>query len=223
MRRNHSKRPEEALATLAIAVIFLFVGVGLPPAHAQKKQRVSTGDDPYGLKVAGMPKANHKYLITDLPSGTKVPAEYSPCGNGVYYYTEKVRGIHVTVVLVHFRAEGDFDLSTGPLDLSKLQISPDFEDYVPPGWVSLTFTLLRDSFTLQEIRLIRTFPKRPEPGTNLQRVSGLTGTVGVRVYRSWVDKDPYVAWEILPESQLSHLVFRIRLPKFTKACLESKK
>ena len=209
--------------TVTTGLILLLVWAGLLPAHVQKKQLVVTGDDPYGLKVFGMPNAHHKYLIAELPAGTEVPAEYSHCGNGVYYYKERVRGIDVTAVMVHFRAEGNFDLSDDPSPLSKPTNKPIFGAYVPPGWVSLTFTLFRDSLTRQETRLIRTFGLRPIPGTDLYRASGLSGRYGLRLDRSWVDKDPYVAWEILPESQLSHLIFRIRLPKSTKACLENKK
>lgn len=209
--------------TLATGVILLSAWAGLLSANVQKRQSVYTGDDPHGLKVLGMPKARHKHLITDLPSGTEVPSEYSPCGNGVYYQKEKVRGIDATAVMVHFRAEGDFDLTGDPPDLSKARIKPGFESYVPPGWVALTFTLLPDSFTLQELRLIRVFPRRPIPGTDLQWSSVFVDGLVVRLDRSWVKKDPYVSWEILPESQLSHLIFRIRLPESTKNCLQSKK
>jgi len=209
--------------TLATGVILLFTWVGLLPANVQKRQSVYTGDDPHGLKVLGVPKSRHKHPITDLPSGTEVPSQYSHCGNGVYYQKEKVRSIDVTAVMVHFRAEGDFDLTGDPPDLSKLGIKPGFESYVPPGWVALTFTLLPDAFTIQEIRLIRVFPRRPISGTDLHWSSLLVGGIVVRVDRSWVKKDPYVSWEILPESQLSYLIFRIRLPESTKACLQSKR
>jgi hypothetical protein len=202
--------------------MLLLLALGLIPAPFQKKQRIETGDDPYGLKVVGMPKANRKYLIAELPSGAEPPAEYKHCGNGVYYLKEKVRGVNVTAVMVYFRAEGDFELRGDIPDIFKPGSKPGIEAYVPPGWVSLTFTLLRDSLTLQEIRLIRVSELRPIPGSRLYWSSGLiTGGV-VRVDRSWVDKDPYVTWEILPESQLSHLIFRIRLPKSSKDCLNSK-
>ena len=209
--------------TLATGVIFLLAWIGLLTGHIQKRQRVYTGDDPHGLKVWGMPKANHKYPITELPSDTAVPSEYSPCGKGVYYQKEKVRGVDFTAVMVHFRAEGDFDITEDAPDPFKPGDKPGFESYVPPGWVALTFTLLPDSLTLQEIRVIRVFPRRPIPGTELFWSSGLVDGKVVRVNRSWVDKEPYVAWEILPESQLSHLIFRIRLPESTKDCLQRKK
>ena len=57
----------------ATSVILLLVSIGLFPAHVQKKQNVYSGDDPYGLKVMGMPKAKHKYLITDLPARHRSP------------------------------------------------------------------------------------------------------------------------------------------------------
>ena len=208
--------------TLTTAVMLLLITVGLVPTPTQKKQRIETGDDPHGLKVVGMPKANRKYLIAELPSHAETPAEYKHCGSGVYYVKERVRGVNITAVMVYFRAEGDFEFTDDVPDVFKPANSFSFESHVPPGWVSLTFTLLPDSFTLQEIRLIRGFPPRPTPGTMLQWNSGLIAADVVRVDRSWVDKDPYVTWEILPESQLSHLVFRIRLPKSTKDCLQSK-
>ena len=208
--------------SLATGVMLLFLWAGLAPTHVQNKQRAFTGDDPHGLKVFGMPKAYHKYRIADLPSGTQVPPEYSPCGNGVYYHKEKVRGVNITVVMVHFPAEGDFELGDVlPPNVAKPGNKPAFGAYIPTGWVSLTFTLLPDAFTLQEIRLIRAFPGRSVSGTELRWDSGLVDE-RVRVDRSWVDKDPYVSWEILPESQLSHLIFRIRLPKSTKGCIEGK-
>lgn len=210
-------------ATLTTGVILLLIWAGLLPTHIQQKQRVTTGDDPHGLKLFGMPKANHKYLITDLPSGSEVPAEYKPCGNGVHYQKERVRGVDVTSVMVHFRAEGDFEPTGDLSDLSTRENKPIFDPYLPLGWVSLTFTLHRDSFTPQEVRLIRAFPLPRRPGTDVQWTSGIVDKRWVRVDRSWVDKDPYVAWQVLPESQLSHLIFRIRLPNSTKACLESKK
>ena len=209
--------------TVTKGVIFLVFWAGLLPAPVQQKQRIITGDDPHGLKIFGMPKANHKYLITDLPPDTEVPPEYKPCGQGVYYQKEKVRGIDVTSVMVHFRAEGDFQPTGDLSDLTTRENEPIFNPYLPLGWVSLTFTLLRDSFTSQEVRLIRAFPLPRRPGTDVQWTSGIVDKGGVRLNRSWVDKDPYVAWEILPESQLSHLVFRIRLPQSTKDCLQSKK
>jgi hypothetical protein len=209
--------------TLTSGVILLVTWAGLLTANVQKRQSIYTGDDPHGLKVVGMPKARHKYSIIDLPSGTEVPAEYSTCGNGVYYQKERVRGIDFTAVMVHFKAEGDIDLTGDPPDPSKPRFKAGFETYVPQGWVALTFTLLRDSFTIQEIRLIRAFPRRPIPGTSMEYGSILVDPLVVRVDRSWVGKDPYVTWEILPESQLSHLIFRIRLPESVKACLQSKK
>ena len=86
-----------------------------------------------------------------------------------------------------FRAEGDFDLTGCPPDLSKRGIKPGFESYVPPGWVALTFTLLPDSYTVQEIRLMRVFPRRPIPGTDLQRSSLINDGMGAAVYRSWAN------------------------------------
>lgn len=208
--------------TLATGVILLFFWPGLVPTHVQNKQRVFTGDDPHGLKVFGMPKAIRKYRITDLPSGTKLPPEYSACGNGVYHLKEKVRGVDITAVMVHFPAEGDFELGgLLPPNVVKPGNQPAFGSYVPPGWVALTFTLLPDAYTLQEVRLIRAFPGQSVTGIELRWDSGLVKD-RVRVDRSWVDKDPYVTWEILPESQLSHLIFRIRLPKSTKDCLQKK-
>ena len=88
--------------TLATGVILLLISAGLLPAQVQKKQRVYTADDPYGLKVVGMPKANRKHPIIDLPPDTEVPPEYISCGPGVYYQKEKVRGMDVTAVMVHF-------------------------------------------------------------------------------------------------------------------------
>jgi TonB family protein len=193
-------------------------------AHAQKKQRVYSADDPHGLKVLGMPKARHKYLITDLPAGTEVPAEYRSCGNGVYYLKERVRGVDLTAVVVHFRAEGDFELTADMFEDAKLlRHRPRIGSYIPQNWVSFTFTFLPDAFTLQAIRVMREFPERSIFGTDLQRSSAMVEGGLVRLDRSWVDKDPYVTWEILPESQLSHLIFRIRLPKSTKECLQGKK
>ena len=209
--------------TLVTGVIFLLISVGLLPANVQKKQRVITADDPYGLKVVGMPKANRKHPILELPSGTELPTGYNYCGQAVYYQKERVRGVDVTAVMVHFKAEGSFDLGGDPPDLSKPWFKEGFESYVPPGWVALTFTLLPDSLTLQDIRVIRIFPQGPLPGSNFNYGSILVGGLGVRVDRSWVGKDPYVTWEILPESQLSHLIFRIRLPESTKSCLQGKK
>lgn len=208
---------------LATGVILLIISVGLFPAHVQKKQNVYSGDDPYGLKVMGMPKAKHKYLITDLPAGTEIPVGYNYCEQGVYYQKERVRGVDITAVMVHFRAEGDFKLTGDPPDFSRTKFQPMFESYVPPDWVAFTFTLMKDSFTIQEIRLIRVFPRGNLPGSNLEWRSILVDGLAVRVDRSWVSKDPYATWEILPESQLSHLIFRVRLPETTKACFQRKK
>lgn len=208
---------------LATGVIVLFICTGPFPAQAQRKQPLYTAEDPHGLKVVGMPKANQKYPITDPPPDAEISSQYSTCGKGVYYYKERVRGVDVTAVIVHFRAEGNFEFTDdrqGPLKPGT-RLGVDY--YVPPGWVALTFTLLPDSLTLQEIRVIRSFRLRPIPGTDLQKKEGVVLGILVRVVRSWVDKDPYVSWEILPESQLSHLIFRVRLPESTKACLQSKK
>jgi hypothetical protein len=53
--------------------------------------------------------------------------------------------------------------------------------------------------------------------------------LGIKPLAAWSElieagsiKIAYVTWEILPESQLSHLIFRIRLPKSSKDCLNSK-
>lgn len=194
-----------------------------PKHHAQKKHSVHTGDDPLGLKIWGMPKAKHKYLIAELPAGTKLPAEYSSCGDGVYYQKERVRGVDLTAVMVHFRAEGDFEFPDRPLDPLRPRLKLGFESYVPEGWVAFTFTMLKDSFTHQDVRAIRMFPRRPVPGTSLQRAVLIVDGEVARVDRSWVEKEPYVTWEILPESQLSHLIFRVRLPESAKKCLQSKK
>lgn len=108
-------------------------------AHAQKKQRVYSADDPHGLKVLGMPKARHKYLITDLPAGTEVPAEYGSCGNGVYYLKERARGVDLTAVVVHFRAEGDFELTADMFeDARLLRHGPRIGSYISPkdGYLS---------------------------------------------------------------------------------------
>ena len=129
----------------------------------------------------------------------------------------------VTAVMVHFQAEGDFELAADVFDLSKPSSKPRFGSHIPQRWVSFTFTFLPDSFTLQAIRVIRVFPDRAIFGTDLQRSSEMIEVGVFRVDRSWVDKDPYVTWEILPEGQFSHLIFRVRLPKSTKDCLEGKK
>ena len=209
--------------TLATGVVLLFLSIGLLPTHAQKKMSVYSADDPYGFKVMGMPKAHRKYLITDLPGGTEIPVGYNYCEQGVYYQKERVRGVDITAVMVHFRAQGDFKLTGDPPDFSKGKFEPAFETYVPPDWVALTFTLMKDSFTIQEIRLIRVFPRGTIPGTNSEWRSILIDGLVTRVDRSWVSKDPYATWEILPESQLSHLIFRVRLPESTKACIQGKK
>lgn len=210
------------LTAPATGAILLLICVRLVPAHVQL-ERAYSADDPYGLKIWGMPKANRKYPLADLPVGTEVPSEYTPCGSGVYYMKEKVRGVNVTAVMVHYQAEGDWFLTGDPPDPAKTKWRVGFESYVPPGWVALTFTLHRDALSLQEIRMIRVFSKRPLPQTTPQWRSLRGEGIGIRLDRSWVDKDPYLTWEVLPESQLSHLIFRIRLPKSTKACLESKK
>lgn len=205
----------------AAAAILLLISVGLLPAQVQL-ERAYSADDPYGLKIWGMPKANRKYPLADLPPGTEVPSEYTPCGNGVYHMKEKVRGVNVTAVMVHYQAEGDWVFTGDPPDPATTKWRVGFKSYVPPGWVALTFTLHRDALSLQPVRLIRVFPKRALPETTPQWSSLRGEGIFIRLDRSWVDKEPYLTWEVLPESQLSHLIFRIRLPKATKACLESK-
>ena len=210
------------LTASATAAILLLSSVGLLPARAQL-QRAYSADDPHGLKIWGMPTANRKYPLADLPAGTEVPSEYTPCGSGVYYMKEKVRGLNLTAVVVHYQAQGDWFFTGDPPDPARTKWRVGFESYVPPGWVALTFTLHRDALSDQDVRMIRVFPKRPTTETTPQWSSLRGEGIGLRLDRSWVDKEPYLTWEVLPESQLSRLIFRIRLPKVTKACLEGKK